>query len=147
MAQSPVPLPMKQAMVHVPKCNLQVAFVVYASSRKHPVKPCCVVNGLGLQVPGKRGATAATTRNRAAKLPCSVPPAHVVFSVMLCPPSCCRFQEEEDASDYVTQLSTDLHMYPPQHVLVGPYLHQHFDPELVGRREGGATTLGGSVLS
>jgi hypothetical protein len=42
-----------------------------------------------------------------------------------------RFQEEEDASDYVTQLSTDLHTYPPQHVLVGPYLHQDFDPKLV----------------
>ncbi|GAB4823775.1 hypothetical protein N2152v2_010821 [Parachlorella kessleri] len=41
-----------------------------------------------------------------------------------------KFQEEEDASDYVTQLATDLHIYPPHHVLLGPYLHQEFDPAL-----------------
>ena len=44
-----------------------------------------------------------------------------------------RFQEEEDASDYVTQLATDLHIYPPHHVLLGPYLHQEFDPDLVSQ--------------
>lgn len=42
-----------------------------------------------------------------------------------------RFQEEEDAADYVTQLATDLHIYPPEHVLIGPYHHDDFDGDLI----------------
>lgn len=54
-----------------------------------------------------------------------------------------RFQEEEDAADYVTQLATDLHVYPPHMVLEGPFYYEGFDPQLVGPggevgvREGG----------
>ena len=40
-----------------------------------------------------------------------------------------RFLEEEDAADYVAQIAGDLHTYPTHHALIGPYIHDEFDPE------------------
>ena len=41
-------------------------------------------------------------------------------------------QEEEEASELVSALASDLHAYPPVDVLSGPYLFDDWDPELVG---------------
>lgn len=47
-----------------------------------------------------------------------------------------RFAEEEDACACVTRLATHLMFYPPEHVLVGDYLHDDWDPEMVGAASG-----------
>jgi nardilysin len=43
-------------------------------------------------------------------------------------------QEEEDGMDMCTRLAAVLHLFPPEHVIVSEYLHQHYDPQLVGVR-------------
>jgi hypothetical protein len=40
-------------------------------------------------------------------------------------------QEEEDASDFTSGLSSDLLFYPPEHVLAGQYMFDDWDPALV----------------
>jgi len=42
-----------------------------------------------------------------------------------------RFREPPSPSSYVRGLAASLHLYPPQHVLVGPYLYARFDPGLI----------------
>ena len=39
-----------------------------------------------------------------------------------------RFLEEEDPGDYVVQISSDMHIYPIHHALMGSYVHEGFDP-------------------
>jgi secreted Zn-dependent insulinase-like peptidase len=46
-----------------------------------------------------------------------------------------RFQEEEDAAEYAAQVASDLHHYPAEHALAGPFLHREYDPQLVSRRD------------
>lgn len=41
-------------------------------------------------------------------------------------------QEEEEAMDYVTKLASVLPIYKPEHVLVAEFLHEQYDPALVG---------------
>jgi nardilysin len=41
-----------------------------------------------------------------------------------------RFLEEEDPSEYVSQLATDMHNYPQEHVVAGAFLYDEYDPEL-----------------
>lgn len=43
----------------------------------------------------------------------------------------CRFKQDHDAIDTVTQLASDMRVYAPHHVLVGGYLHDKWDPHLV----------------
>lgn len=45
-----------------------------------------------------------------------------------------RFLEEEDAADYAAQVAGDMFSYPVEHVLVGQYLHEEYDPGLVRNR-------------
>lgn len=42
-----------------------------------------------------------------------------------------RFREEEDASEYVLALATDMHAYPPHLVISAPFIHDDWDPALV----------------
>ncbi|KAK9808961.1 hypothetical protein WJX72_007074 [[Myrmecia] bisecta] len=42
-----------------------------------------------------------------------------------------RFEEEQDACDYVTRLAADLHTYAPEHIVNGSFLYDKWDPELV----------------
>mmetsp|Transcript_29851 Transcript_29851/g.97207 ORF Transcript_29851/g.97207 Transcript_29851/m.97207 type:complete len:1027 (-) Transcript_29851:78-3158(-) len=42
-----------------------------------------------------------------------------------------RFQEEEDAVDYVERLSAKLHLFAPEHSLAGEYLMDEWEPNLV----------------
>ena len=42
-----------------------------------------------------------------------------------------KFLEEDDAAEYVAQMAGDMHLYPLEHTLVGAYLHEEFDPELI----------------
>ncbi len=42
-----------------------------------------------------------------------------------------RFREPPSPLSYVRGLAASLHLYPPQHVLVGPYLYARFDPGLI----------------
>lgn len=42
-----------------------------------------------------------------------------------------RFLEEEDAAEYVAQVASDMHQYKLEHTLIGSYLHEVFDPELI----------------
>ncbi|KFM22670.1 Insulin-degrading enzyme [Auxenochlorella protothecoides] len=42
-----------------------------------------------------------------------------------------RFQEEDDVSNLVTNLSMDMHRYPPEHTLVGDYVHELWDEKLI----------------
>lgn len=41
-------------------------------------------------------------------------------------------QEEEDASEFVSGLASDLFFYAPHDVLAGQYLFEDWDPALVG---------------
>ena len=43
-----------------------------------------------------------------------------------------RYLEEEDPSDYVTGIATNLQRYPPEHCLSADFLHDEWDSELVG---------------
>ncbi|HSS64049.1 MAG TPA: insulinase family protein, partial [Gammaproteobacteria bacterium] len=42
-----------------------------------------------------------------------------------------RFREPPPPLTYVRGLAASLHVYPPEHVLVGPYLYARFDPGLI----------------
>ena len=42
-----------------------------------------------------------------------------------------RFKQRSDPGDYVIGLSTNLHLFPVDHVLYGPYALEHFDRELI----------------
>jgi insulysin len=42
-----------------------------------------------------------------------------------------RFREPPSPMSYVRGLAASLHLYPPQHVLLGPYLYARFDPGLI----------------
>ncbi len=42
-----------------------------------------------------------------------------------------RFREPPSPLSYVRGLAASLHVFPPQHVLVGPYLYERFDPGLI----------------
>ena len=42
-----------------------------------------------------------------------------------------RFLEEEDAAEYVAQIASDMHQYKPEDTLIGSYLYEKFDPELI----------------
>ncbi|GAX76258.1 hypothetical protein CEUSTIGMA_g3702.t1 [Chlamydomonas eustigma] len=42
-----------------------------------------------------------------------------------------RFQEEEEAMEYVTQLAQTMHLVKPEHVLCSDFLIEHWDPALV----------------
>jgi hypothetical protein len=44
-----------------------------------------------------------------------------------------RFHEEEDASDTVSRIAGLMHTRQPQHLLSGDFLHETWDPALVGR--------------
>lgn len=60
-----------------------------------------------------------------------------------------RFQEEQDACNYVSGLAADMHNYQPEHALVGEYLCDKWDPELVRCFLGvwkGSSKSGGVVL-
>lgn len=39
-------------------------------------------------------------------------------------------------SNLVTNLSMDMHRYPPEHTLVGDYVHELWDEKLVRRESG-----------
>eukprot|EP00887_Chlorella_sp_A99_P000580 scaffold17.g580.t1 len=43
-----------------------------------------------------------------------------------------RFQEEEEAADYVANIAGDLHLYPAADVLAQPNLYEEYDPGLIG---------------
>ena len=43
-----------------------------------------------------------------------------------------RYLEEEDPSDYVTGIATNLQRYPPEHCLSAEFMHDEWDSELVG---------------
>ena len=47
------------------------------------------------------------------------------------PGTTCRFKQDHDAMDTVTQLASDMLVYAPHHVLVGGYLHERWDAHLV----------------
>jgi secreted Zn-dependent insulinase-like peptidase len=42
-----------------------------------------------------------------------------------------RFREPPSPSSYVRGLAAALHLYPPEDVLIGPYLYSRFDPGLI----------------
>ncbi len=42
-----------------------------------------------------------------------------------------RFREPPPPLSYVRGLAASLHLYPPEHILVGPYLFERFDPGLI----------------
>ena len=42
-----------------------------------------------------------------------------------------RYLEEDDPTDYVTELSTNMMVFDPQHVVSGEYVHEEWDPALV----------------
>lgn len=42
-----------------------------------------------------------------------------------------RFREPPPPLSYVRGLAASLHLYPPEHILVGPYLFDRFDPGLI----------------
>lgn len=42
-----------------------------------------------------------------------------------------KFLEEDDAAEYAAQVASDMHSYPLNEVLVGQYVHEDYDPELV----------------
>lgn len=42
-----------------------------------------------------------------------------------------RFRESPSPLSYVRGLAASLHLYPPQDVIVGPYLYERFDPGLI----------------
>ncbi len=44
-----------------------------------------------------------------------------------------RFQEDASPARYVRVLAADMHDYPPEHILNGPYLLETFDKDLVQR--------------
>lgn len=50
-----------------------------------------------------------------------------------------RFQEEEDASEFVSGLASDLFFYAPHDVLAGQYLFEDWDPALVTELLNGMT--------
>jgi hypothetical protein len=42
-----------------------------------------------------------------------------------------RFAEEDEVSEYVSQLASDMHVYPIEHAVAGSYLYEDYDPDLV----------------
>ncbi len=42
-----------------------------------------------------------------------------------------RYLEEGDATDFVTDLSSNMHFVEPRHVMLSEFLYQDWDPELV----------------
>jgi secreted Zn-dependent insulinase-like peptidase len=42
-----------------------------------------------------------------------------------------RFQEEQDATETVTQLASEMRVFSPQHILVGSYLYGKWDASLI----------------
>jgi nardilysin len=42
-----------------------------------------------------------------------------------------RYQEEEDAMDFVTKLSSNMHLVSPKHALNSEFVHEEWDPALI----------------
>ena len=51
-----------------------------------------------------------------------------------------RYVEEEDAMEYVTNVSSNMLLVQPPHILLSEYLHEDWDPSLVSADDRPAST-------